>query len=243
MSQARNCVIHQLENGVVPGMKHETRLFYWFGIFAPLAYAFATLIGGFLVPGYSHLYNTISELTASNLPKDPIIYTSFAAYNISLVLFGVGLHATPHIVGTLKGRIGALLFMAIGWLGIAMLLFTRDPRTGPITTSGQVHLILGGTTSLLTMITMIVLGWTLRAQFELPTMGWYSLISFALVLILGGVTGITVTTNAQVGGLFERLTMGAFLQWVFVVAIVLLRESTPLIQKHSMTRSMHNHRS
>jgi hypothetical membrane protein len=60
-----------------------------FGIVAPLSYVLAVIVGGFFIEGYSHMYNSISELTAANVPRVPITYTLFALYNFSLIVFGI----------------------------------------------------------------------------------------------------------------------------------------------------------
>lgn len=51
-----------------------------------MVYILAVVIGGFMLPGYNHIYNTISELTASNAPRIPLIQVLFTLH---IILAGI----------------------------------------------------------------------------------------------------------------------------------------------------------
>lgn len=196
-----------------------------FGIIAPLFYILAVVIGGYLVQGYSHLYNSISELTVSNAPKIPIIYILFFIYNILVVLFGAGLYHDLKTACNNKPKIASLMIITIGLLGIAMLYYVQDPRTGPISFNGMMHIILAAISSILSMAIIILSGLSFRSDPKLKKFTKYSFISFGIVFITGGIAAITTANNSLYGGLFERFTIGAFMQWLFVIATALLREA------------------
>jgi hypothetical protein len=187
------------------------KIYSLFGIIAPLSYTLAVIVGGFMLNGYSHLYNSISELTASNVQKIPIIFLLLAIYNFSMILFGAGLFSSIKLT---KGKIASVLIIVIGLLGLGMLIFAQDPRNEPMTVNGTIHLALAALSSLFTMISIILLGICFPKK-----IAWYSIVSFAVVLISGGTAAISVGKDLALGGLFERITIGAFMQWVFVISL------------------------
>lgn len=202
--------------------------FALFGIIAPLSYVLAVIIGGFLLDGYSHMYNSISELTASNVNKIPIIFILFAVYNLSIMIFGFGLYTDVKLSSTIKGRIASLLLIAVGVMGIAMLYFVQDPRNIPMSFGGKIHLALAGISSFLTMAVIILTGLCFKDDNRLKKYALYSFISFGVVFISGGITGMSVANNSPFGGLFERITIGAFMQWIFVIAVFIIRRGNEI---------------
>ena len=195
-----------------------------FGTAAPLLYTLAVIAGGFLVEGYSHLYNSISELTASNVPRIPVIFGLFFLYNAFLILFGVGLWSRFATGPDTRMRVVSVILMVLGVLGIALLYYVQDPRTGPVTFKGTMHIILAAACSILSMVAIVLGGLSFRKSPETRKLAAYSFISFAVVFVTGGITAISTANNSPLGGLFERLTIGAFLQWIFVISVVLAKQ-------------------
>jgi hypothetical membrane protein len=193
------------------------------GLLAPLIYAMAVIIGGFMLPGYSHIYNTISELTASDAPKIPFIQILFTLYNLSLMLFGLGMYRYLETPNRNRTRLAAFLLVCIGILGLGMYFYPQDPRNIAMTLNGKAHIILAGIASLLTMIAIIQAGMGFKNSSRLGRLRLYSYITFGLVFITGGLAGAGVANNSPLGGLFERLTIGAFMQWVVVISVSILK--------------------
>ena len=135
-----------------------------FGITAPLFYILVVIIDGYPVQGYSHLYNSISELTVSNAPKIPVIYILFFIYNILVVLFGAGLYHDLKITCNSKARIASLMLITVGLMGVAMLYYVQDPRTDTISFNGMMHIILTAISSVLSMAIIILLGLSFRSD-------------------------------------------------------------------------------
>jgi hypothetical membrane protein len=199
-----------------------------FGIMAPLVYALAVVIGGFMLPGYSHIYNTISELTASNAPKIPLIQILFTLYNFLLILLGIGMYrhlATPE---RRKTQLAAFLLVLIGVLGLGMYFFPQDPRNIAMTLNGKAHIVLAGIASIFTMIAILQAGTSFKNDNQLRWLRIYSYITFGLVFITGGLAGVSVANNAAYGGLYERLTIGAFMQWIAVVSAIIFNRKTKM---------------
>lgn len=189
------------------------------GILAPISYLLAVVVGGFLIEGYSHTYNSISELTASNVPKKPILFFLFALYNLSLSIFGIGMYVNLSSSSTKLPGIAAIMTIIVGLLGIAMLYFVQDPREIKMSFNGKMHIIMAGISSVLTMVIIILFGINYKSNLGQSSLGVYSFITFAVIFVTGGIAGVSTAKNTKFGGLFERLTIGAFMQWILVVAL------------------------
>lgn len=192
-----------------------------FGILAPLLYLVAVIIGGSQLESYSHLYNTISEITASNVESIPSVQILFAIYNLFIIAFSVGMFLCLKTPNMKKIKTAALALFFVGLTGGGMYFFPQDPRFVEMTFGGKVHLGLASICSLLTMLSIILFGMGVKKEAALSKLRTYSYISFFIVFITGGTAAISVANDSDFGGLFERLTIGSYLQWVLVVSIQL----------------------
>lgn len=195
-----------------------------FGIIAPLFYVIPTIVGGLLRPGYNHLLNSVSDLLASGAPNRIYLMIPFTVYPIFLSVFGFGLFAVlrskPPPLNSQTGLIGFILIGAsMGILGIlTMTIFPQDPHGTPMTTPGLMHLILVAVQAISAMAAILLIGFWFRSN-GLSGYFIYSIISFVVLLITGIISIIGVTQGSQFIGLFERLNVGAIVQWLVVIGI------------------------
>ena len=195
-----------------------------FGIVAPLFYIIPTIVGGLLRPGYSHLSNSVSDLLASGAPNRIYLMIPFTVYPIFLSVFGFGLFAVlkskPSPLNSPTGLIGLILIGAsMGILGIlTMTIFPQDPHGAPMTTPCLMHLILVGIQAISAMAAILLIGFWFKSN---GFSGYfiYSIISFVVLLITGIISILGVTQGSQFIGLFERLNVGAIIQWLIVIGI------------------------
>jgi hypothetical membrane protein len=196
------------------------------GLLAPLVYVGAVILGGLLRPGYSHVAHAISELIAAGAPNTTLLNPLFTLYDILLAAFGVGLlltvRAHPEQRGMRSGSLGAFALIVSGLLGVLMnLFFPQDPGGPPVTLIGTVHVVLAGVLSLGTMLAILCTGLWLRQAPGLHAYWRYSLASLAVIFISGWLGAAAIATSSPYLGLVERVTIGAFIQWVFVIALKL----------------------
>jgi hypothetical protein len=195
-----------------------------FGIIAPVFYIIPTIVGGLLRPGYSHLSNSVSDLLASGAPNRIYLMIPFTVYPTFLSVFGFGLFAIlrskPPPLNSQTGLVGVILIGAsMGILGIlTMTIFPQDPHDTPMTTPGLMHLILVGVQAISAMAAILLIGFWFRSN---GFSGYfiYSIVSFVVLLITGIISMIGVTQGSQFIGLFERLNVGAIVQWLVVIGI------------------------
>ncbi len=65
---------------------------------------------------------------------------------------------------------------------------------------------------------MTLMGFWFKTMYRLGGFGIYSFISAIVVFVSGGAAAYTGATLSPIVGLMERITIGGFLQWLFVIA-------------------------
>jgi hypothetical membrane protein len=195
------------------------------GILAPILYVLTVVLGGVLRPDYSHLSQAVSDLIASEAPNKSLLDSLFALYNILAIAFAIGLlqhvrndHQNRRI---LIGTIGALVLVAQGIFGLTTLFFP-EPAGGmsvAITRVGAMHIVFAGLSSLSTMVAILLMGFWFRNNKSLRRYALYSFLSVVAVFLTGGLAAISVANQSPFAGLIERITIGGFIQWLFVIAL------------------------
>lgn len=192
------------------------------GLAAPIVYAATVVAFGSLAPDYDAFAEPVSRLTAPGAPHREWVNAGFIAYNILLIFFALSFRAEYRRHGVrVPRRIGLVLFF-LGLAGIAMvLLFPIDRANAVPTFGGQMHLILAGASSLATMLAVLLFGRAMRRQ-EHRLQASYAFLTLALIIVSGAFAAIAFWRGSAVAGLWERLTVFAFMVWVFVQALILL---------------------
>jgi len=186
------------------------------GVAAAAAYAGSVLLGGLIVPGYSHLANSVSELTSPGAPHRALLGAGFAIYNVAVAALGTGVLLSSARRGLTT--VAGVLLIACGVAGILMIEpFPQDPMGTPVTGAGTVHIVLAAISAVTLVAAAVLLffGWRgdpVWSRLRLP-----SLVAAALILITGGVGAAMISTN--VFGLFERFTQVSFLAWFAAIGI------------------------
>jgi hypothetical protein len=111
-----------------------------------------------------------------------------------------------------------VLLFAIGAMsGLGQVTAFREDLGGaPHTLSGVGHEVLAGISSLLTIVTAVLYGFAFRRDPGWRKLSPVSFVATAALLISGPLAAINVST--PYAGLFERITIGAFMAWVAVVS-------------------------
>lgn len=190
------------------------------GILGPIIYILAVFIGGALRHDYSVLYNAISELSMANAPNKLLMDILFGLYNVFILIFGVGALLDTDFTSK-KFNSAAIMLVLIGILGLLVLVFTQDPRGSPATLYGTLHIALSGVTALLTIISIILVGSSLKDYVGQKNFTWYSYATAILIFLSGGAGAASIANNSPIGGLFERITIFLFMVWVIIFSYIL----------------------
>jgi Protein of unknown function (DUF998) len=191
------------------------------GLAAVAVYVWATVLGGRLHPEYSHLRDAISELTASQAVDRVRLAALYVAYNLLLAVFAWGLWRAAPGSRLLRNASGLVVLAALS--GIAQVtVFPQDSTGTPATRAGATHIALAGLAAFLCVVTAVMYGVAFR-RLELGRSAWVPSLAVAgYLLVMGPVAAVNV--GGPLMGLFERLTIGAYLAWVVLTCVALVHE-------------------
>ncbi|KAM3102684.1 DUF998 domain-containing protein [Phormidesmis sp. 146-12] len=192
------------------------------GILSSLIYVTTVVLAPMQWEGYSSASQTVSELIAIDAPTTPFVVPLFILYSLLVYAFGVGVWQSA-------GQKRTLRFAAVGLVGkevlglVATLLFPMHLRGVEGTLTDTMHATLTGV-GLLFML--LALGCAAIAFGK-----WFRLYSIATILIfvvfgvLAGLDGSRLEANLPTPwmGVWERINIFAYMLWVVVLSIALLR--------------------
>jgi len=186
------------------------------------------LIAAHFYDGYSRLNQAVSELSATAAPTQSFLRAMLPLYAAFMIAFGVGVwRASPRSRG--QRVLGALL-AGFGLTSVMWLPFPMSSRSEMVagTTPGNDvgHLVLSGVTVLL-IVASVAVGARLRR-------GWFQVYSVLTILVVLGAGGATSALSPKIPqgestpqlGLYERASIGAWLLWLAVLAVVLLQSAS-----------------
>lgn len=197
------------------------------GLLAVVLYVGTTVVGGLLVPGYSHIGDPVSQLTAPSTPHRGWWALGYVAYNLAVAVFATGIWQLARRGRPLRA---AAVLLVVGVVaGIAQVTaFPQDDGRDPVTTAGTLHLWLAGVSALTTVAVCALCGVGLRHLEGWRAVSTFSYAVAAAILVSGGIAAALVTSTSM--GLFERVPIGLFLAWIVVVALHrLLRLAAPAV--------------
>jgi len=196
------------------------------GILAALLYVSMTLFVGLLWEGYSVVSRVPSELSAIGAPTRPLWTWLGAVYGVLMVAFGwiVWKSAPPNRPLRV---VGALLMAHTVFGQFWPPMHQRAVlAAGGGTLTDAFHLVWAAITGLFFMLIVGFGAAALGKRFRV-----YSIVTIVIVLACGAVTG-TYTSRVQADlptpwvGIWERISIAAFMGWIAVLATVLLRAPT-----------------
>jgi len=131
------------------------RFLYLCGLIAPVPFVFTTILGGAIRPGNSRVSDMVSELFSPRSPNRFLWSALHPIFVFLLVLFGIGIQKFVQRNDDSKriGILGASAFIAMGALNIlTATIFPQDAWGTPSTFPGEMHLILSGVISILSIM-------------------------------------------------------------------------------------------
>jgi hypothetical protein len=140
-------------------------------------------------------------------------------YNLALACFAIGLLTAGRKSRTLR---------SVGWLSLAQVPINlawppMHLRGEPMSMTDTLHIVFAVITVALFLTTLALGSRAMGKAFRI-----YTLLTLAVVVFFGVLTGIEgplVAANAATPylGIFERINIAAYFQWVLVLSIGLLR--------------------
>jgi hypothetical protein len=197
------------------------------GALAPLVYLIAVVLGGVLTPGYSHIAGPVSALIMNGAPAATVLIPLFALYNALLIAFAFTMRDAFRDKGVRLSLVAPIALAAVAIAGVLMLIYPMDPLGLPTTETGRLHLWFAATAAFLTMVAVLLTAASLRRHPGWQGLAWYSYASVAAIAVAGIWAATTAGELSPLMGLAERIVIAAFLQWLLVVALVLVFRQPP----------------
>ena len=196
------------------------------GIAYAVLYPFANdVIAAARYPGYSRMSQAVSELSAIGAPTRWFLAATAPVFAALMVAFGIGVRRADASNRRLK--LAGTLLTALGAIGLLWLPFPMTGRAdmvrGTMAWNDIGHL---GMTVVTVAFFLLILGFAAAAlgrRFRI-----YSIVTGVVVMMFGALTGrYAAALNAGHAtpymGLFERINIAAWLIWLIVLAVALLR--------------------
>ena len=164
---------------------------------SPVLYTLMWILGGIIVPGYSHIQNDVSSLFAIDAHSRWLFQSLAIACSVLLLAFYAGLHWSVNRGG---GSIaGPILFVAAALLGVLVAcFFPLDVGGEPATWRGKGHLILIALSGVLMIAAMVLIYFRIRSVDGWRGFAIFNLVS-APVLLAGVVVMIPFAGSAYMG--------------------------------------------
>ena len=197
------------------------------GVLSSLLYVGADLLAAARFPGYHDFTSqAISELTAVGAPTRGSVEPLLIAYDFLIIAFGVGVWRSAGRKRAMR-LVGGLL-AGIGVLGLVAIPFTPMHLRGTGSLSSDApHIAVTGVIVLFILSAVGVGAFLFGRGFRL-----YSLATLATLLVFGTWTSfeaarLVADQPTPWLGVSERIHIGAYLLWVLVLAVMLLRSRVP----------------
>ncbi len=196
------------------------------GVLYSLTYAITNdVIAATSYVGYSRMSQAVSELSATGAPTRTFLIAMVPVGTALLIAFGIGVWKSARGRRTL--RVTGGLLIAHGVIGLLWLPFPMTSReemiNGTVPANDVGHIVL-------TVVTVLLI--VSEIGFAAAAFGWrfrtYSILTAAAILVFGALTG-TESPKVPAGdptpwmGFYERVSVYAWLLWIVVLAVILLR--------------------
>jgi hypothetical protein len=206
------------------------------GMLYALLYPIANdVIAATMYDGYSRTSQAVSELSAVGATPRGLLTAVSPLFVLLLIAFGVGIWRSA--LGKRSIRIAGALVVAHGVMSLLWVFAPMSDRdviaAGGATAADTMHLVLAAGTGLFVAAYVATLaigfGWTFRL---------YSVLTLATALVFGRLSAqvqqIEAGDPTPYMGLLERVGLAAWLLWLAVASVALLRRNRD--QNHAWER-------
>src|SRR5688572_27646642 len=198
------------------------RLLLVCGIASTLLWIGADIVAAMRYEGYSYLSQAPSELSAIGAPTRSMLAPIGIVYEILIIALGLGVWLSAGEKRSL--RITAGLLMTFGAFGLLWPLAPMHARGAETSITDTMHIVMSAAT-----VVFIVLLTSFGSAADGLWFRRYSIATLLTCLVFGAVTGLyvpKVIANEPTPwlGLTERISVYAFMIWVAMLGVVLVRE-------------------
>ena len=202
-------------------MRRQTLL--WCGVLSSLLYLAMNVFVPMQYDGYSSVSQTVSELSAVGAPTRPLWVSLAILYSVLLAAFGWGVWTSAGQERRLR-VVGALMIaqavVGLAWPPMQM-------RGEPFAMTDALHIAFAFVT-----LAFMLAGMGFGAAALGPWFRLYTAATIVIFLAFGALTGLeapAIAANAPTPwiGVWERINIAAYMSWVMVLSVALLRVGQP----------------
>jgi hypothetical protein len=191
------------------------------GILSSLLYAGTDILGGMLWKGYSFTSQAVSDLSAIGAPSRPFVVPFFTIYDVLFIAFALGVWGLAGQKRALRS-IGGLL-VGLGVINFVAIFTPEHLGEAAATLANTMHITLAGVTSLLILLQIGSGAFAFGKRFRLYSVGTLLTLLVVGVLTWLGAAQLVANQPSPWLGVTERILIYGYMQWVAVLAVVLLR--------------------
>jgi len=195
------------------------------GVASSVLYPIIDLIGAAHYPGYDCSAQAISEMSAIGASTAAFLAPWYALWSMLFLAFTLGVW----IVGRARHplRSCAVLLLAVAIVGSGFSLFPMSQRSADPTFSDTMHLVVAGATMLLLSAAILAGARPFERGFRLYSAATVGVMLLFFLVTMRDVPNVAADLPTPYMGLSERIGMAAWLLWIAVLSVKLLRTSMP----------------
>lgn len=211
----------------------QTDLLLSCGILSSLYYVAMNVIVPLQWPGYDAAAQVVSELSAIGAPTRSLWVALGTVWTVLVAAFGVGVWLRAGDDRSLRVAAAALIISSMVGLYWPPMHLRGEQRT----LTDTLHIVWSAATLLLMLVTITFGAAALGRSFRHFSLG--IVVTFVVFGVLTFHDGQRLAANLPTPwiGVWERINIGAYMLWVIVFAIALLRPRTYATPPKSSTRS------
>jgi hypothetical protein len=186
------------------------------GMLSPLIYTLAWILGGIIVPNYSHIKKDVSSLFAIGAHKRWLFASLFITNSALSFIFSLSLIWGIEGDGSI---VGPILFLISTFIGLVVAIFFPLDEGGELTSiRGKLHLILIVISGIFVVASMVFFWLRMKTLDGWIGFAWFSIISLPIILVLMILSGIF--GGGPYMGLVERFMVSYFQVYYFVISLM-----------------------
>lgn len=195
-------------------------LVFWAGISSVLIFLFAVIVGGFLLPGYSHVSQLISESYAIGTAYGlQLRFLMFAPSGILIAVFAIG--AGNIIPGTRISKIafyGVAIFYGIATVVVSLFPCDEgcDKQLVNPSAAQLIHNFTGLLTYIIVPICLLVLGAAAHKWPNGKSMAYTGILCGLICIFF--VSLLSSDVESAFAGLYQRIIESSILFWITACA-------------------------
>lgn len=190
------------------------------GALSSVSYVIIDVAGALSYPGYNYAAQAISEMSAIGAPTTELLAPYYRIFSILFVAFAVGVW----LFGTRDHalRWSAAFMFGVAVVGTGFSLFPMNMRGVERTFSDTMHLMVAAVTMVLLSGAILSGSRALDRSFRTYSQSTVALMLVFFVLTLSDAPRVAANVPTPFMGITERISMAAWLLWIFVFSLKLL---------------------